>query len=193
MCKHINNRKKLIDVALKAFARKGYASVGVQEIVNKAKVTKPTLYHYFGNKKGLLTAVLEREFEIFLNAIRPQAQAPEDLVKALEVLTQKWFDFAQRHPDFFYLYLSMSFLPSMHDSRELFQPHQEEVHALMRGLFEAAAQQHKNLAGHEPLITITLNGLLNHYAMGLLNGSVKDHGDLVHKVVKQFMYGIYVL
>lgn len=40
-------------VALKLFARKGYASTSVHEIVEAAGVTKPMLYYYFGSKERL--------------------------------------------------------------------------------------------------------------------------------------------
>ena len=40
-----------------SFYEKGYDAIGVQEIADAAGVTKPTLYHYFGSKYGLLQAV----------------------------------------------------------------------------------------------------------------------------------------
>ena len=41
-----------------SFYEKGYDAIGVQEIADAAGVTKPTLYHYFGSKYGLLQAVI---------------------------------------------------------------------------------------------------------------------------------------
>ena len=41
------------------FYSKGYDAAGVQEIVERAGVTKPTLYYYFGSKLGLLQAILD--------------------------------------------------------------------------------------------------------------------------------------
>ncbi len=55
----MDTRETLLAKALSAFASRGYDAVGVQEIVDAAGVTKPTLYHYFGCKLGLLRAVLE--------------------------------------------------------------------------------------------------------------------------------------
>ena len=46
----IDNKKLLLDAALDLFYAKGYDAVGVQEIVDRAGVTKPTLYYYFGSK-----------------------------------------------------------------------------------------------------------------------------------------------
>ena len=43
----MDNRARLLDCAQDLFAARGYDAVGVQEIVEAAGVTKPTLYHYF--------------------------------------------------------------------------------------------------------------------------------------------------
>ena len=59
----MDNREILLETALSLFYEKGYDAVGVQEIVDQAGVTKPTLYYYFGSKRGLLEALLNRDFE----------------------------------------------------------------------------------------------------------------------------------
>ena len=49
-----DTRAELLARALDLFAAYGYDGVGVQQICDAAGVTKPTLYHHFGNKRGLL-------------------------------------------------------------------------------------------------------------------------------------------
>ena len=41
----MDNRELLLNTALELFHAKGYDAVGVQEIVDRAGVTKPTLYY----------------------------------------------------------------------------------------------------------------------------------------------------
>ena len=50
----MENKERIMECALDLFYAKGYDAVGVQEIVEKAGITKPTLYYYFGSKLGLL-------------------------------------------------------------------------------------------------------------------------------------------
>jgi AcrR family transcriptional regulator len=50
---------RLLSAALNLWVERGYEAVGVQEICDAAQVTKPTLYHYFGSKAGLLRAIVE--------------------------------------------------------------------------------------------------------------------------------------
>lgn len=52
--------RALVDEGALLFAERGYAAVGLAEIVRAAGVTKGALYHHFGSKEGLFRAVLRR-------------------------------------------------------------------------------------------------------------------------------------
>jgi AcrR family transcriptional regulator len=50
----------LVATARRLFAERGYASVGTEEIVSAAGVTRGALYHHFDGKAGLFGAVFEQ-------------------------------------------------------------------------------------------------------------------------------------
>ena len=54
------NRAKLIAAARKAFAERGYAAASMDELTAEAGLTRGALYHNFGDKKGLLAAVVDQ-------------------------------------------------------------------------------------------------------------------------------------
>ncbi|SHL67438.1 TetR/AcrR family transcriptional regulator [Roseibium suaedae] len=53
-------RAKLIAAARKAFAEKGYADASMDELTAAAGLTRGALYHNFGDKRGLLAAVVNQ-------------------------------------------------------------------------------------------------------------------------------------
>jgi AcrR family transcriptional regulator len=53
-------RDALVDAALQLFTQRGYAEVGTEEVVQRAKVTRGALYHHFDGKRDLLRAVYEQ-------------------------------------------------------------------------------------------------------------------------------------
>lgn len=52
------NRSKLIAAARKAFSTKGFAASSMDELTADVGLTRGALYHNFGDKKGLLGAVV---------------------------------------------------------------------------------------------------------------------------------------
>lgn len=69
-------RAKLIAAARKAFAEKGYAAASMDDFTAEAGLTRGALYHHFGDKKGLLLAVImqiDQEMNARLSAISGRA------------------------------------------------------------------------------------------------------------------------
>jgi AcrR family transcriptional regulator len=52
------NRAKLINAARKAFAASGFADASMDDLTAQVSLTRGALYHAFGDKKGLLAAVV---------------------------------------------------------------------------------------------------------------------------------------
>jgi AcrR family transcriptional regulator len=62
-------RAQLIQVGRQVFAEKGYEATSVEEIANRAKVSKPIVYEHFGGKEGLYAVVVDREMEYVIGVI----------------------------------------------------------------------------------------------------------------------------
>jgi AcrR family transcriptional regulator len=70
-------RAKLIQAARKAFATKGYAAASMDDLTAEAGLTRGALYHNFGDKKGLLQAVIgqiDAEMVARMRAAQNQAE-----------------------------------------------------------------------------------------------------------------------
>ncbi len=72
-------RAKLVRAARKAFAQKGYAAAAMDDLTAEAGLTRGALYHNFGDKKGLLQAVIDQidaEMLERMRAVRAKAENP---------------------------------------------------------------------------------------------------------------------
>lgn len=70
--------RRLIDVAGQLFAERGYAGVGLTEVATRAQVTRGAVYHHFGSKDGLFSAVLERvQGEVADRVLAAAGRAPD--------------------------------------------------------------------------------------------------------------------
>ena len=70
-------RAKLIRAARRAFAAKGYAAASMDDLTAEAGLTRGALYHNFGDKKGLLQAVIDQidaEMVARLRAVQGRAE-----------------------------------------------------------------------------------------------------------------------
>jgi AcrR family transcriptional regulator len=71
-------REALIQAALELFTKRGYASVGTEQIVTRAKVTRGALYHHFEDKRDLFRAVFERVEAELMQRISASMKAGDD-------------------------------------------------------------------------------------------------------------------
>ena len=62
-------REQLITIARGLFAQKGYEATSVEEIANRAEVSKPVVYEHFGGKEGLYAVVVDREVRALLDGV----------------------------------------------------------------------------------------------------------------------------
>ena len=87
-------RAKLVGAARELFARRGYADVGTEEIVRRAKVTRGALYHHFEDKRDLFRAVHEQIEEELTQAIGAQlaGAASDDPIDALSTAARTFLD-----------------------------------------------------------------------------------------------------
>lgn len=73
------NRGKLIAAGRKAFASEGFAAASMDELTASVGLTRGALYHNFGDKKGLLAAVVAQvDGEMAARARAASADAEDD-------------------------------------------------------------------------------------------------------------------
>ncbi|HLZ21076.1 MAG TPA: TetR/AcrR family transcriptional regulator [Ktedonobacterales bacterium] len=100
------SKRAILDAAEALFAQQGYEATSLQEISDRAGVTRGLPTYFFGSKEDLYRAVLERTFALtmtheLLKLLRKQGQhqgaRPED---GLRIVIERLFDFLVTHPTF---------------------------------------------------------------------------------------------
>ncbi len=187
----MQNRAKLLACALRLFAARGYEAVGVQEIVDAAGITKPTLYHYFGSKRGLLTAVLSDNAAPLLELVRQAAAYDGDLPLTLYRVAATYFQYAREHATFYRMQLAMWFAPPSSEPFQVVAALNNEQYQVIEQLFLQAARDHGNMKGRHRAYATTLMGMINTYIGLALNGFTELDERLARQAMHQFMHGIF--
>lgn len=187
----MDNREKILKIALRLFSLKGYDSVGVQQIVEESGVTKPTLYHYFKSKSGLLQALLEEYSGRMERAVREEAVYNHDIVNNLYKIGAVFFRFAREYPDFYRLRMALLFSPPENEANGIVKKFSEKLVNLLEDLFRKASIDHGNMAGRHKIYAATFAGMLDTYCTLHLNNYLELEDKLVYQAVHQFMHGIF--
>lgn len=91
--KFINTRQQIIDTAKDIMLGKGFAAVGLNEILKQANVPKGSFYHYFKSKEQFGDALLEDYLDGYLAYIDAKLSPENGSVKArLLAYFQNWLD-----------------------------------------------------------------------------------------------------
>jgi AcrR family transcriptional regulator len=93
-------REQLIEVARGLFAERGFDGSAIEEVANRAAVSKPIVYEHFGGKEGLYAVVVDREVSLLLSMMREALTAGTSR-ELLEQAAIALLDYIEQHPEGF--------------------------------------------------------------------------------------------
>lgn len=94
-----STRATIFKVAARLFAEKGFNGVSVREISEQSRVTKPTIYYYFGNKEGLYKALIEEGLAYHTEDLKQIAALEIPVKEKLTELMKRRFAISKKHPE----------------------------------------------------------------------------------------------
>ncbi|HEY6418597.1 MAG TPA: TetR/AcrR family transcriptional regulator [Candidatus Binataceae bacterium] len=187
----MDSREGLLQAALTLFTAKGYDAVGVQEVASATGVAKPTLYHFFGSKYGLLEALFEEHATTLNDAVGAATDYAGDLPLTLDRIVAAYVAFAGREPLFYRLELGLYFAPRDSDAHRVAVRHYSQRQVLIEEVFRKAVRQHGNMRGRHRRYAVSLVGMINSYVALQLNDHIVITDRLRRDIVHQFSHGIY--
>jgi len=96
----VERRTQLVQVGRAVFAEKGYEGTSVEEIAERAKISKPIVYEHFGGKEGLYAVIVDREMEYVIEQISTaiDAESPREMIEGAALAFMRY---VEERPDGF--------------------------------------------------------------------------------------------
>jgi TetR/AcrR family transcriptional regulator len=93
----LKNEERILDAAQEVFATYGYQGATIDEVAERAGISKPNLHYYFKRKRDLYLAVLRRTLEIWLVPLRELDPTGDPSVEIGNYIAQK-VQLSRRYP-----------------------------------------------------------------------------------------------
>jgi AcrR family transcriptional regulator len=140
-------RRSILDATESLLVEDGYENFSMRRLADRCGYTAPTIYHYFGDKPGLIDALLDERFGRLLVRLRRVPRAT-DAADKLRELAWAFIRFGLRHPTHYRLLTTprgngATPPPTAERAREILEGPLRELHQqgrLVGGDFDAAFQ-----------------------------------------------------
>jgi AcrR family transcriptional regulator len=192
----LSNRENIIRCAIDLFFRKGYESVGVQEICDVAGVTKPTLYHYFKSKYGLLKAILEEKYSEFGYKLEAAASSGDDIKSTLHQVAKIYMEYSSANMKVNQLFMELQYSGRESEGNRAVRPYVKRMFNALVGIFNRGSNELGNMYGRQYLFATSFLGAMSTYLLMRYNTTDNEDGffisqDEIYNVLHQFLHGIY--
>ena len=184
----------LADIAIKLFAKNGYATTSLQDIAKEAGISKAGLYHYFETKEDILYYALKNAHFEFLNALKQSMEdskqknlSPEE---SFRNLIYTYASFINNEKDFRLVVLQ--------DRHQLTGENRKGLRSIERAILKTFKDQVTNLPGIsdkcDPNVISFMIFAMSHWLGSWLNengslseeDAIKQHADIIlHGVFEQ--------
>jgi len=163
-------KAKILRVATKIFAKKGFSATSVSTIVKASGYNQRMIYHYFGDKVGLYRAVFVDQWnhlKMWVDQSSQKRLALGTLVNDVTVLIREivdiYFDYMASHPDLVRLFLWEG-LEDGKITRSLWQEVSGPLYVQSEFLIRQAQAEGRLDAKHQPAhFIVSLLGAVGYY------------------------------
>jgi AcrR family transcriptional regulator len=102
-------RRQLLDAAMQVFVARGYHAAAMDEIAERAGVSKPVLYQHFPGKQDLYLALLDESVGRLLEAVTGAIRSTTDNRQRVNATFAAYFEYVAEHSGTFKLVFESDF------------------------------------------------------------------------------------
>jgi AcrR family transcriptional regulator len=92
-------REEILAAATGEFARRGYAGTDLQDVADRLRVGKGTVYRYFPTKEALFLAAADRGMRLLTERTNAEASRTPDPIDKIVRATHEYLNFFDEHPE----------------------------------------------------------------------------------------------
>ena len=151
-------RRVILDSVEALLAEGGYRNFSMRKLVDRCGYAAPTIYHYFGDKKGLLRELLDTRFRVLVDELEC-VKLGDDPVENARALGRAFVDFGLRHSTHYGL-LHFSHLAALSTDGDLAGGDGEQLPSAEGGLRILAAAEEARRILEAPMSEIAEQGRL---------------------------------
>lgn len=174
-------RKRILAAATVEFARKGLGGARVDEIASRSKSNKRMIYHYFGSKERLFTAVLEEAYSGIRSAERELHLDELDPETAIAKLVEFTWKYYIGHPEFLTLVNSENLHRARHlKGSEVIRKTSNQFVNMVKAILDRGVAAGTFRSGIDPVqLNITIAAVGYYYLNNHYTGSIVFERDLM--------------
>jgi AcrR family transcriptional regulator len=170
----VETRKRILAAALAEFGRKGLGGARVDEIARRSKSNQRMIYHYFGSKELLFTAVLEAAYADIRSAeekLHLDTLSPTEALATLVRFTWKYY---LDHPEFLSLVNSENLHRARHvKASETIRKMRGNLVEMVKAILDRGVAAGQFRAGIDPVqLNITIAAIGYYYLTNRFTGSI---------------------
>lgn len=141
-------RRQLLDVALPLFGARGFHDTSMEDIAERAGVTKPVVYQHFESKRSLYRELLESVGEDLVAVVSERAITEAAPKRRVQSGFEAYFRWVGEHPSAFGLLFGGS-ARQEDDSAEVVREIEDRMATVVGKFIEAAVEpDHQELLGY---------------------------------------------
>jgi AcrR family transcriptional regulator len=124
-------RRVILDATEELLLEAGHRGLSVRKLVDRCGYSAPTIYHHFGDKDGLIDALLEQRLTLLASDLK-RVPLVDDPVENLRALTRAFAMFGLRNPTHYQLLMQVreeeaGMIESAEEARLLMQTPAEQI------------------------------------------------------------------
>jgi len=152
-------RMAVLTAAVRMFNERGFHATSLDDVAASLGISKPTIYHYLGNKEQVLIACLRQALRELIEAAEQARARPGNSADRLRSFLVNYAEFNLR--DFGRCVILTSDNQLSEDAAAAVRAEKRRIHDMMRAMIEEGCADGSIVCEDANLLAFTLAGALN--------------------------------